>query len=114
LVDQVGFAPRGIALPEDHRGWIEGPHHPDMRTFDPTAVIFREGDPTRSEAYLVHEGTVEAWRIVDGESRLLNTLGKGELTAEVALFRDGPDAVTPIAKDRVTLVGIAADRLAKS
>ena len=97
--------------PDGRENHSHRPHHPDMRTFDPTAVIFREGDPTRSEAYLVHEGTVEAWRIVDGESRLLNTLGKGDLLGEVALFRDGPHSVTAIAKDRVTLVVIAADRL---
>jgi CRP-like cAMP-binding protein len=87
------------------------PNDPEMRTFDPSAVIFREGDPTRSEAYLVHQGTVEAWRIVDGKDRLLNTLGKGDLLGEVALFRDGPHSVTAIAKDRVTLVVISADRL---
>ena len=93
---------------DDHSG---RPHHPEMRSFTPGAVIFREGDPTRSEAYLVHEGTVEARRIVDGEDRLLNTLGKGDLLGEVALFRDGPHSVTATAKDRVTLVVISADRL---
>jgi CRP-like cAMP-binding protein len=80
----------------------------------PGAVIFREGDPTRSEAYLVHEGTVEARRIVDGEDRVLNTLGKGDLLGEVALFREGLHSVTAIAKDRVTVVVIPADRLEKS
>ena len=39
------------------------------RTFEPGDVIFREGDESQSEAYLVHEGTVEARRRVDGEER---------------------------------------------
>jgi CRP/FNR family transcriptional regulator, cyclic AMP receptor protein len=60
---------------------------------------------------MVHEGTVEAWRLVDGEDRLLNTLGKGDLLGEVALFRKGPHSVTATAKDRVTLVVLPVDRL---
>lgn len=36
LVDQVGFAPRRIALPEDHRAWIEGPH---LRIIGPATVV---------------------------------------------------------------------------
>jgi len=55
------------------------------RTFQPGDVIFREGDDPQGEAYLVHEGTVEAWRRVDGADRLLNTLAKGDLLGEVAL-----------------------------
>jgi Cyclic nucleotide-binding domain len=43
-------------------------------TFQPGEVIFREGDDPQGEAYLVHEGTVEARRRVDGTDRLLNTL----------------------------------------
>ena len=36
LVDQVGFAPRRIALPEDHRAWLEGPH---FRMMWPITVV---------------------------------------------------------------------------
>jgi len=60
------------------------------KTFEPGEVIFREGDESQSEAYLVHEGTVEARRLVDGEEQVLNTLVKGDLLGEVALFRDAP------------------------
>jgi len=81
------------------------------RTFQPGEVIFREGDDTRGEAYLVHEGTVEARRCVDGTERLLNTLAKGDLLGEVALFREGPHSVTATAAEPVTLVVIPAQRL---
>ena len=64
------------------------------RTFEPGDVIFQEGDEAQSEAYLVHEGTVEAQRQVDGHTEVLNTLGKGDLLGEVALFRDAPHSVT--------------------
>ena len=81
------------------------------KTFQPGEVIFREGDDTQGEAYLVHEGTVEARRRVDGTERLLNTLVKGDLLGEVALFREGPHSVTATAIEHVTLVVIPADRL---
>jgi CRP/FNR family transcriptional regulator len=81
------------------------------KTFEPGDVIFREGDESQSEAYLVHEGTVEARRRVDGEERVLNTLVKGDLLGEVALFRDAPHSVSAIAVERVTLLVIQAHRL---
>jgi CRP-like cAMP-binding protein len=81
------------------------------KTFEPGGVIFREGDASQSEAYLVHEGTVEARRRVDGEERTLNTLVKGDLLGEVALFRDAPHSVTAIAVEHVTLIVIPAQRL---
>jgi CRP-like cAMP-binding protein len=81
------------------------------KTFQPGEVIFREGDETQGEAYLVHEGTVEARRLVDGTERLLNTLVKGDLLGEVALFREGPHSVTATAIENVTLVVIPARRL---
>ena len=74
-------------------------------------VIFREGDESKSVAYLVHQGAVEVRRRVDGEERVLNTLAKGDLLGEVALFRDGPHSVTAVAVDQVTLLPIPADRL---
>ena len=81
------------------------------KTFRPGDVIFQEGDDSQSEAYLVHEGTVEARRRVNGEERVLNTLVKGDLLGEVALFRDAPHSVTAIAVEHVTLLVIPAHRL---
>jgi CRP/FNR family cyclic AMP-dependent transcriptional regulator len=80
-------------------------------TFEAGDVIFREGDDSKSKAYLVHKGAVEVRRRVDGEERVLNTLGKGDLLGEVALFRDGPHSVTAVAIDQVTLIPISAHRL---
>jgi CRP-like cAMP-binding protein len=80
-------------------------------TFEAGAVIFREGDESKNEAYLVHKGAVEVRRRVDGEERVLNTLTKGDLLGEVALFRDGPHSVTAIAVEQVILLPIPANRL---
>ena len=81
------------------------------KTFKPGDVIFREGDESQSEAYMVHEGTVEARDLVDGEERVLSTLVKGDLLGEVALFRDAPHSVTAVAVEHVTLLVIPAQRL---
>jgi CRP/FNR family cyclic AMP-dependent transcriptional regulator len=62
------------------------------RTFKPGDVIFRRGEPANGEVYLVHKGTVEVRRTVDGEERILRTLGPGELLGEVALFPPGDRA----------------------
>jgi CRP-like cAMP-binding protein len=95
------------------RRWPVAEQIEDMptKTFEPGDVIFREGDESQSEASLVHEGPVEARRRVDGEERVLNTLGKGDLLGEVALFRDAPHSVTAIAVEHVTLLVIPAHRL---
>lgn len=85
--------------------------HMPTKTFEPGDVIFREGEESQGEAYLVHEGTVEARRRVAGEERVLNTLVKGDLLGEVALFRDAPHSVTAIAVEHVTLLVIPARRL---
>jgi CRP-like cAMP-binding protein len=80
-------------------------------TFEAGDVIFREGDESKDEAYLVHKGVVEVRRRVDGEERVLNTLAKGDLLGEVALFREGPHSVTAVAVEQVTLLPIPAHRL---
>jgi CRP/FNR family transcriptional regulator len=81
------------------------------RTFRAGEVIFRQGDAATGEAYLVHHGKVEVRKRIDGEERLLRTLGKGDLLGEVALFRDAPHSATAVAIERVTLLVIPADRL---
>jgi CRP-like cAMP-binding protein len=63
------------------------------------------------EAYLVHEGKVEARRSTDGAERILRVLVKGDLLGEVALFRDAPHSVTAVAVEGVTLFVISAERL---
>jgi CRP/FNR family transcriptional regulator len=81
------------------------------RTFLPGEVMFRQGDAANGEAYLVHAGTVEVRRRVDGEERVLRTLGKGDLLGEVALFRAAPHSATAVATEPVTVLVIPADRL---
>ncbi len=81
------------------------------RTFEPGEVIFRQGDPGKREAYLVHDGKVEVRRRAPDGERVLRTLAKGELLGEVALFSDALHSATAQAIERVTLLVIPADRL---
>ena len=81
------------------------------RTFEPGAVIFREGDDAKAEAFMVHQGRVEIRQQIGGEQRLLRTLAKGELLGHIALFRDVPRSATAIAAGAVTLMVIPANRL---
>jgi CRP-like cAMP-binding protein len=81
------------------------------RTFGPGDVIFREGDEAKGEAFLVHIGTVEIRKLVAGEQRLVNTLKKGELLGDFALFRNAPRSATAIAAEPVTLMVLPANRL---
>lgn len=81
------------------------------RTFRAGEVIFRQGDAAKGEAYLVHAGTVEVRKSIDGEERVLRTLGKGDLLGEVALFRAAPHSATAVATESVTVLVIPADRL---
>ena len=81
------------------------------KSFQVGAVIFRQGEAAEREAYLVHRGRVEVRRTIDGEERVLGTLGEGDLLGEVALFRQRPHSATAVAIEEVVLLVISADRL---
>lgn len=81
-----------------------------IRTFDPGDVIFREGDASRREAYLIHSGTVDITRS-NGADETRRTLVAGDVLGEVSLFRDGAHSATAVAVEAVTLLVIPASRL---
>jgi len=83
----------------------------ERRRFKAGEVIFKEGGDPRGEAYLIHAGVVEIRRTFDGEHRLLNTMGDGELLGEMALFREGPRSADAIAQTEVELIVIKNERL---
>lgn len=83
----------------------------ERRRFKPGEVIFREGDDARSEAYLVHSGTVEIRKRFDGTERVLTTYGEGELLGEMALFRKAPRSASALAATEVEVLVIRNERL---
>lgn len=81
------------------------------RQLKPGEVLFREGDASNSEAYLVHEGKVEVRRRFGDEERTLRVLGKGDLLGELALFRNAPRSASAVAAEAAILLVIPAQRL---
>jgi CRP-like cAMP-binding protein len=81
------------------------------RTFNAGDVIFRAGDDAKGEAFLVHQGRVEIRIVFGSEERVVNTLTKGQLLGEFALWRDAPRSATAVAVEPVTLMLLPANRL---
>jgi CRP-like cAMP-binding protein len=82
-----------------------------MKTFRAGEVIFREGDPPRDEAYMVHLGRVEVRKQVGSEQRVLHVMMKGELLGELGLFGKSRRSATAVALEPVTLMVIPARKL---
>ncbi|HEY7039415.1 MAG TPA: cyclic nucleotide-binding domain-containing protein [Methylomirabilota bacterium] len=82
-----------------------------IRSFRPGEVVFREGDPPRDEAYMIHLGRVEVRKRVGDGERVLRVLVKGELLGELGLFGRSPRSATAMALEPVTLLVIPARRL---
>ena len=82
-----------------------------IRTFRAGEVIFREGDPPRDEAYMVHLGRVEVRKQVGNEQRVLHVMMKGELLGELGLFGKSRRSATAVALEPVTLMVIPARKL---
>jgi len=83
----------------------------ERRTFKAGDTIFREGDDAHAEAYVVHTGSVDIRKRVDGTERQLSTFGEGELLGEMALFRKAPRSASAIAATDVELLIIKNERL---
>lgn len=66
------------------------------RFFSAGEVIFSEGD-LQDIAYIVEEGRVEIWTLIDNERRVLNSLGMGSLFGELALVDRQPRSASAMA-----------------
>jgi len=82
-----------------------------LTEFPAGQTIFREGDDTHNEAFLVQSGKVAIRKLVGGEERTLRVLGEGELLGHVSLFRSGPRTAAALAETDVALCVIPGDRL---
>ena len=83
----------------------------ERRAFASGDVIFDEHDDAKGEAFVIHSGKVLICRVVDGDERVLNTLGEGELFGEMAMFRKAPRSARAIAGTDVQLIIIKAEQL---
>ena len=83
----------------------------ERRRFTPGQMIFKEGEDPRGEAYVIHAGTVEIKRNINGTERVLRTQGEGELLGELGLFRHAPRSANAIAATDVELLVLRNERL---
>jgi S1-C subfamily serine protease/rhodanese-related sulfurtransferase len=84
----------------------------ERRRFKPGDVIFKEGDDSGHEAYVIHAGTVEIRRSFEGTERVLNRIGEGEPLGEMGILRGGAQrSATAVASDDVELLVIKEERL---
>jgi CRP/FNR family transcriptional regulator, cyclic AMP receptor protein len=83
----------------------------ERHRYAPGTVIFKEGDDARGEAYVVHAGTIEIRKRVDGRERRLNLVSEGELFGEMALFRKAPRSASAVAVTDAELLVLQNERL---
>ena len=68
-------------------------------------IIFSEGD-IGTEMYIIQAGTVELFKEIAGETRVLATLEKGDFFGEMSVLEDLPRTASARAKTDVELVKI--------
>jgi S1-C subfamily serine protease/rhodanese-related sulfurtransferase len=83
----------------------------ERRKFAPNELIAREGDDPRGEAFVIHSGTVEIRRKLDGAERTLAKLGEGELIGEWGLFRNAPRSADMVATSPTEVLVLKQERL---
>jgi rhodanese-related sulfurtransferase len=84
----------------------------ERRRFKAGELIFHEGDDPHGEAYVIHGGSVEIRRTLEGKERTLATLGEGQLLGELGLFRRGASrSASAFAAEDVELLVIKNERL---
>ena len=84
----------------------------ERRRFTKGDVVFREGDDARGEAFVIHSGSIEVRKRIDGVDRVLSQMGEGELLGHIALFRGrAPRSAEAIATSDLELLVINNERL---
>ena len=71
--------------------------------FGPGDQIFKEGDDGRL-AYVVEEGEVEIFKVVDGHEQVLGTVGKDGIFGEMALIDNKPRMAAARASESTTII----------
>jgi serine/threonine-protein kinase len=98
------------ALRQDVASFLRGGGWFQMRTFAAGSLIVEEGAEADA-AFLVTSGDCEVYRNVDGEKRIVRTLGAGEIFGEMGLLTRAPRTATVAALGDVTVMVITPDAL---
>jgi len=81
------------------------------RTFAKGAVIFKEGEDARGEAFFIRSGSVDIRKQVQGTERSIRVMSEGELLGELALIRGVSRSAGAVAASDVELHVITRDQL---
>lgn len=79
---------------------------------EPGDTVFCQGEQG-DRIYLIREGTVEVRRMEKGTTVLRTRLGKGRVVGEIALVRNTVRTATVVALDRVRLLSLDREELAR-
>jgi len=89
----------------------------DRKTFKVGENIFKEGEPG-SVAYVIQSGEVEITKTIDGEDKVLATIGQGGIFGEMALIDEQPRMAAARAAKPSTIIvvtkGMFDRKLAKT
>jgi len=106
----LAFAPADryasvVALRGDVHQFLRGGLNMPRRAFEAGARIVVEGD-AGDQAFIIVEGTCEAYKTVAGVKRTLRQMGPGEVFGETAVLSDSPRTATVEALSPVTVLVI--------
>eukprot|EP01025_Chloroclados_australasicus_P006114 TRINITY_DN12000_c0_g1_i1.p2 TRINITY_DN12000_c0_g1~~TRINITY_DN12000_c0_g1_i1.p2 ORF type:complete len:335 (-),score=42.89 TRINITY_DN12000_c0_g1_i1:449-1453(-) len=79
--------------------------------YKPGDYILKEGEELTSDAkfYIVESGTIECYKTLEGEKKLVKTLNPGDYFGELALVSKVPRQADCIVKDHVKTLTMARD-----
>lgn len=87
------------------RRFLRGGLYLPRRTFTPGQRIITEGDLGHA-AFVIMQGTCEAFKTIDGERRVLRQMVKGDVFGETAVLSDLPRTASVDAVDEVIVLVI--------
>ncbi len=77
----------------------------ERRTIRAGDTIFREGE-SGSSAFIIQSGEVEISKLVNGETKVLATIGPGGVFGEMALVDDKPRMATAKVIEGATIITV--------
>lgn len=97
-------------LKDDLLRFVRGGDSFPAVSFRAGQMVISEGEPGDA-AYIIQSGSCEAFRVVDGEKRVLRTMGVGEVFGEMAILAPGPRTASVVAVTDTTVHIVTADVL---
>lgn len=83
---------------------------PQCQRFRAGEEIFKEGDAA-TFAYIIHEGEIEIWTVVNGQRLVLNILKQGDLFGELALVDNQPRSASATALTDCILMLVTTEQV---